>query len=151
MTTRARLTSGLIALMTLTTAARAAPRTWVRDVVIKTGWTTSPGASEAFIDALREAIDAKLAVCAAGRDLRLDLAIDSLHIRRSLARRPNASNRLGAQVKVRDGKDLSVLDLQRIDVTVPDDGPLLALARDPEIVLAEATGDAICAAAFPPA
>ncbi|MDB5456829.1 MAG: hypothetical protein JWP92_2414 [Caulobacter sp.] len=146
---RVRLTAGLTALMVLTTAAEAAPRTWVRDVVIRTGWRLSPGASETFVDTLREAVDARLAVCAAGRDLRLDLKIDSLHVRRAKDLRPNPSNRLGAEVKVRDGKDLSILDLQRIDVTVPDDGPLLAWVRDPEIVLAEATGDAICAAAFP--
>ena len=146
---RSMLTTSLAALALCAGAAEAAPRTWVRDVVIKTGWTRDPGASDSFIDTLREAVDARLAVCAAGRDLRLDLLIDTLHVRRPKDLRPNPSNRLGAQVKVRDGKTLSLLDLRRIEVTVPDDGPLLAVIRDPEIVLAQATGDAICAAAFP--
>ena len=59
----------------------------------------------------------------------------------------NRPNRLVAQVKVRQARDKSLIDLQRIDVTAPDEG-LVAAVRDPEIILAEAARDAICEAFF---
>jgi len=88
-----------------------------------------------------------LEVCAAGQDLRLDLKIERLNVRRLGDIDLNRPNRLVAQVKVRRTSDKSVIDLQRIDVRTPDEG-LMAAIRDPELILAEATSAAICEAFF---
>lgn len=140
----------LLAALLLSSAVEAAPRPWVRDVVISTGWRWGQAPSDDFPAILREEVDARLASCAAGRDLRLDLRIERLDVRRPGDLRPSAGNRLVAQVKVRNARDRTVIDLQRIEVFTPDDGAL-ALVRDPEIVLSEAAGDAICKAFFPQA
>lgn len=129
-------------------AAQAAPRTWVRDVSLNTGWRWGKPPSEDFVATLRESVDERLAVCAAGKDLRLDIKIEKLNIRRASDPRPNALNFLDAQVKVRRGSDKSVVDLTRVHVEAQDDGPLAAV-RDPEIVLSDALGDAICRDLFP--
>lgn len=130
-------------------SAEAAPRTWVRDVSIHTGWRWGQPPSEDFVAPLREEVDQRLAVCAAGQDLRLDVKIERLNIRQPRDLRPNDLNFLDAQVKVRRATDKSVVDLTRIHVEAQDD-PLLSLVQDPEIVLSEALGDAICRDLFPP-
>lgn len=139
-----------LAFATLLTAgaAQAAPRAWVRDVTIHTGWRWGEPPTEDFVATLREEVDQRLAVCAAGQDLRLDIKIDALNIRQPKDLRPNDLNFLDAQVKVRRAADKSVIDLTRIRVEAEDD-PLLSLVQDPEIVLSEALGDAICRDLFP--
>jgi hypothetical protein len=147
------LPAALLAVIALTTAAEAAPQPRVRDVVIQTGWRWGEGPSDGFSTTLRDTIDERLAVCAAGQDLLLDVRIERLDIRQPKEARRNAANRLIAQVKVRQGRDRTLTDLQRITVETPDDG-LLAFVRDPEILLSEATADAICGTFFaepPPA
>jgi protein involved in temperature-dependent protein secretion len=129
-------------------AAEAAPRTWVRDVTVHTGWRWGQPPTEDFAATLREEVDQRLAVCAAGQDLRLDIKIERLNIRQPKDLRPNDLNFLDAQVKVRRAGDKSVVDLTRIHVQAEDD-PLLSLVQDPEIVLSEALGDAICRDLFP--
>lgn len=129
-------------------AAQAAPRAWVRDVSLNTGWRWGKPPTEDFVATLRESVDERLAVCAAGKDLRLDIKVERLNIRQPSDRRPNAVNFLDAQVKVRLGSDKSVVDLRRLHVEAQDDG-LLAVARDPEIVLSDALGDQICRDVFP--
>lgn len=143
------LSAAALAVGLVATGAQAAPRAWVRDVAITTGWRWGLGPSAAFATTLREAVDDQLAVCAAGQDLRIDLKIDQLDIRQPTEQRRNAANRLRAQVEVRQWPDKSLVDLRQITVQTPDDG-LLAHVRDPEIILAEATGEAICAELFPP-
>jgi hypothetical protein len=130
------------------TAAEAAPRAWVRDVAISTGWRWGKPPTEDFVATLRESVDERLAVCAAGKDLRLDIKVERLNIRQPGDMRSNAVNFLDAQVKVRLASDKSVVDLQRLHVEAEDDG-LLAVVRDPEIVLSDALGDAICRNVFP--
>lgn len=147
------LPAALLAAIALASAAQAASRPRVRDVVIQTGWRWGQGPSDRFATTLRETIDERLAVCAAGQDLLLDLRVERLDIRQPDEVRRGAANRLIAQVKVRQGRDRALIDLQRITVETPDDG-LLAFVRDPEIILSEATADAICATFFaepPPA
>lgn len=129
-------------------AAQAAPRAWVRDVSLNTGWRWGKPPAEDFVATLREAVDERLAVCAAGKDLRLDIKVERLNIRQPSDPRPNAVNFLDAQVKVRLGSDKSLVDLRRLHVEAQDDG-LLAVARDPEIVLSDALGDMICRDFFP--
>ena len=129
-------------------AAQAAPRSWVRDVTISTGWRWGQPHTEDFVATLREAVDERLAVCAAGQDLRLDIKVERLDIRRPSDLRANAVNVLDAQVKVRRGSDKSVVDLRRIHVEAEDD-VLLSVVRDPEIVLSDALGDAVCRELFP--
>ena len=129
-------------------SAQAAPRSWVRDVSISTGWRWGKPMTEDFTATLREAVDERLAVCAAGQDLRLDIKIERLDIRRAGDLRADAVNVLDAQVKVRRGSDKSVVDLRRIHVEAQDD-VLLSVVRDPEIVLSDALGDAICRDLFP--
>ena len=129
-------------------AAQAAPRTWVRDVTISTGWRWGQPHTEDFVATLREAVDERLAVCAAGKDLRLDIKIERLDIRKPGDLRANVVNALDAQVKLRRGSDKSVVDLKRIHVEAEDD-VLLSVVRDPEIVLSDALGDAICRDLFP--
>ncbi|KQY30853.1 hypothetical protein ASD38_05675 [Caulobacter sp. Root487D2Y] len=129
-------------------AAHAAPRAWVRDVTISTGWSWGKPLTEDFAATLRESVDERLAVCAAGKDLRLDIKVERLNIRQPRDMRPNAVNFLDAQVKVRLASDKSVVDLRRLHVEAEDDG-LLAVVRDPEIVLSDALGDAICRDLFP--
>ncbi len=128
--------------------AQAAPRAWVRDVSLNTGWRWGKPPTEDFVATLRESVDERLAVCAAGKDLRLDIKVERLNIRQPSDPRPNAVNFLDAQVKVRLGSDKSVVDLRRLHVEAQDDG-LLAVARDPEIVLSDALGDQICRDFFP--
>ncbi len=128
-------------------AAQAAPRAWVRDVVVSTGWRWGKPPTEDFVATLRESIDERLAVCATGKDLRLDIKVERLHIRQPSDLRP-AVNVLDAQVKVRLGSDKSLIDLRRLHVEA-EDGALLSLVRDPEIVLSDALGDAICREVFP--
>ncbi len=140
----------LSALVLLTAgAAEAAPQARVRDVTIHAGWQWGQPLSEDFVATLREEVDQRLAVCAAGQDLRLDIKIERLNIRQPKDLRPNALNFLDAQVKVRRASDKSVVDLTRIHVEAEDD-PLLSLVQDPEIVLSEALGQAICRDLFPP-
>ena len=141
------LTAALIAALACAATADAAPRARVRDVVIHTGWTWGRGPSTDFAATLTESIDDALAVCAAGRDLRLDLKIERLNIRQAGEIGPDRPNRLVAQVKVRRTEDKSLVDLQRIDVETPDEG-LMAFVRDPEMVLSDATSEAICATFF---
>jgi hypothetical protein len=129
-------------------AAEAAPRAWVRDVSLKTGWRWGKPPTEDFVATLRESVDERLAVCAAGKDLRLDIRIERLNIRQPGDMRLNTTNFLDAQVKVRLGGDRSVVDLTRLHVEAPDDG-VLAAVRDPEMVLSDALGDAICRELFP--
>lgn len=129
--------------------AQATPRAWVRDVTLHTGWRWGQPPTEDFVATLREAVDDRLAVCAAGHDLRLDIGIEGLNIRQSNDMRPNDLNFLDAQVKVRRAGDKGVVDLTRIHVEAQDD-VLLSLVRDPEIVLSEALGDAVCRDLFPP-
>jgi hypothetical protein len=129
--------------------AQAAPRTWVRDVTLHTGWRWGQPPTEDFVATLREEVDQRLAVCAAGQDLRLDVKIERLNIRQPKDPRPNDVNFLDAQVKVRRADDKSVVDLTRIHVEAKDD-PLLSLIQDPEIVLSEALGEAICRDLFQP-
>jgi len=144
-----RLPIALAAALALSaTAVHAAPRTWVRDVTLNTGWRWGKPPTEDFVQTLRESVDERLAVCAAGQDLRLDIKIERLDIRQPSDLRPNDVNFLDAQVKVRRGSDKSVLDLRRVHVEAEDDG-LLAHVRDPEIVLSDALGDAICRELFP--
>ena len=123
-------------------AAQAAPRAWVRDVTVSTGWRWGPPPTEDFTKTLREAVDERLAVCAAGQDLRLDIKVERLKLRQPGDPRP-AVNALDAQVKVRRGDDKSVIDLRRLHVDAQDDA-VLSLVRDPEIVLSDALGDSIC-------
>lgn len=137
-------------LLLCATTAQAAPRAWVRDVSLDTGWRWGKPPTEDFVATLRESVDERLAVCAAGKDLRLDIKIERLDIRQPSDPRPNAVNALDAQVKVRLGSDKSVVDLKRIHVEAEDDA-LLAVVRDPEIVLSDLFGDAICRDLFPPA
>lgn len=141
------MTSSLLLALTFATGADAAPRARVRDVVIHTGWTWGRGPSETFTSILTDAVNEGLEVCAAGQDLRLDLKIERLNVRRLGDIDLNRPNRLVAQVKVRRTSDKSVIDLQRIDVQTPDEG-LMAAIRDPELILAEATSEAICEAFF---
>lgn len=129
-------------------AAQAAPRAWVRDVSLNTSWRWGKPPTEDFVATLRESVDERLAVCAAGKDLRLDIKVERLNIRQPGDPRPNAVNFLDAQVKVRLGSDKSVIDLKRLHVEAQDDG-LLSVARDPEIVLSDALGDQICRDFFP--
>jgi hypothetical protein len=144
-----RLPIGLAAVLLLSAnAAQAAPRTWVRDVTINTGWRWGKPPSEDFVATLRESVDERLAACAAGKDLRLDIKIEGLNVRQPSDPRPNAVNFLDAQVKVRLGTDKSVVDLKRLHVEAQDDGPL-TIVRDPEMVLSDALGDAICRDLFP--
>jgi hypothetical protein len=128
--------------------AQAAPRAWVRDVSLNTGWRWGKPPTEDFVATLRESVDERLAVCAAGKDLRLDIKVERLNIRQPSDPRPNAVNFLDAQVKVRLGSDKSVIDLKRLHVEAQDDG-LLTIVRDPEIVLSDALGDQICRDFFP--
>jgi hypothetical protein len=128
--------------------AQAAPRAWVRDVSLNTGWRWGKPPTEDFVATLRESVDERLAVCAAGKDLRLDIKVERLNIRQPSDPRPNAVNFLDAQVKVRLGSDKSVVDLKRLHVEAQDDG-LLTIVRDPEIVLSDALGDQICHDFFP--
>ena len=141
------LTATLIAALSWAATADAAPQARVRDVVIHTGWVWGQGPSKDFTATLTETVNDALAVCAAGQDLRLDLKIERLNIRQAGEIGPDRPNRLVAQVKVRRAGDKSLADLQRIDVETPDEG-LMAFVRDPEIILSEATGEAICAAFF---
>jgi hypothetical protein len=127
--------------------AHAAPRSWVRDVTLNTGWRWGAPPTDGFVTTLREAVDQRLATCAAGKDLRLDIRIERLEIRRPGDPRP-AVNVLDAQVKVRLARDKRVVDLRRLHVEAQDD-VVLALVRDPEIVLSDALGDAICRELFP--
>ena len=142
------MTATLLAL-TFAAGAEAAPqpRARVRDVVIHAGWTWGLGPSKTFTATLTEAVDEGLGVCAAGQDLRLDLKIERLNIRRLGDIDLNRPNRLVAQVKVRRASDKSVIDLQSIDVQTPDEG-LMAAVRDPELILAEAASEAICETFF---
>ena len=140
------MTATLLAL-TFASGAEAAPRARVRDVVIHAGWTWGQGPSETFTRTLTEEVDEGLAACAAGQDLRLDLKIERLNIRRLGDIDRHRPNRLVAQVKVRQASDKTVIDLQRIDVQTPDEG-LMAAVRDPEIILAEAASQAICRTFF---
>jgi hypothetical protein len=128
--------------------AQAAPRAWVRDVSLNTGWRWGKPPTEDFVATLRESVDERLAVCAAGKDLRLDIKVERLNIRQPSDPRPNAVNFLDAQVKVRLGSDKSVVDLKRLHVEARDDG-LLTVVRDPEIALSDALGDQICRDFFP--
>jgi len=137
----------LVLALAVATGAAAAPQARVRDVVIHAGWTWGLGPSKTFTSTLTEEVNAGLEVCAAGQDLRLDLKIERLNIRQLGDIGLNRPNRLVAQVKVRQARDKALIDLQRIDVTTPDEG-LVAAVRDPEIILAEATRDAICEAFF---
>ncbi len=131
-------------------AAQAAPRAWVRDVSLSTGWRWGKPPTKDFVATLRESVDERLAVCAAGKDLRLDIGIERLNIRQPGDMRSNTTNFLDVQVKVRLGSDKSVVDLTRLHVEAQDDG-VLAAVRDPEIVLSDALGDAICHELFPAA
>jgi hypothetical protein len=143
-----RLRIALAAVLLLgANAAQAAPRAWVRDVTLSTGWRWGKPPTEDFVATLRESVDQRLAVCAAGKDLRLDIKIERLNIRQPSDARPNAANFLDAQVKVRLESDKSVVDLTRLHVEAQDDG-LLAVVRDPEIVLSDALGDMICRELF---
>jgi hypothetical protein len=128
--------------------AQAAPRAWVRDVSLSTGWRWGKPPTEDFVATLRESVDERLAVCAAGKDLRLDIKVERLNIRQPSDPRPNDVNFLDAQVKVRLGSNKSVVDLRRLHVEAQDDG-LLTIVRDPEIVLSDALGDQICRDFFP--
>ena len=139
------LRTAILLALTFASGAEAAPRPRVRDVVIHAGWTWGQGPSETFASTLTEAVDEGLAVCAAGRDLRLDLKIERLNIRRLGDIDLHRPNRLVAQVKVRQAR--AVIDLQRIDVQTPDEG-LMAAVRDPELILAEAASQAICRTFF---
>lgn len=143
---------GLLAALTYAGGVEAAPRARVRDVVIHAGWTWGLGPSKTFTSTLVEAVNEGLEVCASGQDLRLDFKIERLTIRQFGDIDLNRPNRLVAQVKVRRASDMSVIDLQRIDVSTPDEG-LMAAVRDPELVLADATSAAVCGAFFasPPA
>ena len=141
------LRTAILLALTIASGAEAAPRPRVRDVVIHAGWTWGQGPSETFASTLTEAVDEGLAVCAAGRDLRLDLKIERLNIRRLGDIDLHRPNRLVAQVKVRQASDKAVIDLQRIDVQTPDEG-LMAAVRDPELILAEAASQAICRTFF---
>jgi hypothetical protein len=144
-----RLPIALAAVLLLAAnAAQAAPRSWVRDVTISTGWRWGKPPTQNFTATLREAVDERLAVCAAGKDLRLDIRIERLDIRQPGDPRPNAVNALDAQVKVRLASDKSVVDLKRLHVEAADSA-LLSIVRDPEIVLSDALGDAICRDFFP--
>ncbi len=144
------LSIALSALVLLTAgAAEAAPRARVRDVTLQTGWHWGQPLSADFMATLREEVDDRLAVCAVGQDLRLDIKIERLNIRQPKDLRPNDLNFLDAEVKVRRADDKSVVDLTRIHVEAEDD-PLLSLVQDPEIVLSEALGQAICRDLFPP-
>jgi len=129
-------------------AAQAAPRAWVRDVSLNTGWRWGKPPTEDFVATLRESVDERLSACAAGKDLRLDIRIERLNIRQPGDLRANTTNFLDAQVKVRLGRDKSVVDLTRLHVEAADDG-VLAAVRDPEMVLSDALGDAICRELFP--
>lgn len=141
------LRTAILLALTFASGAEAAPRPRVRDVVIHAGWTWGQGPSETFTATLTDAVDDGLAVCAAGQDLRLDLKIERLNIRRLGDIDRHRPNRLVAQVKVRQASDKTVIDLQRIDVQTPDEG-LMAAVRDPEIILAEAASQAICRTFF---
>ena len=110
------LSIALSALVLLTAGvAQAAPQTRVRDVSIHTGWRWGEPLSEDFVATLREEVDDRLAVCAAGQDLRLDVKIERLNIRQPKDLRPNALNFLDAQVKVRRASDKGVIDLLGIN------------------------------------
>ncbi|PZR36773.1 hypothetical protein [Caulobacter segnis] len=141
------MTATFLLALTFASGAEAAPRARVRDVVIHAGWTWGQGPSETFTRTLTEEVDEGLAACAAGQDLRLDLKIERLNVRHLGDIDLNRPNRLVAQVKVRRASDKAVIDLQRIDVQTPDEG-LMAAVRDPELILAEATGRAICRTFF---
>ena len=141
------LTAALTAALAWAATAEAAPRARVRDVVIRSGWTWGQGPSQDFPVTLTETVNDALAVCAAGQDLRLDLKIERLDVRQAGEIGPDRPNRLVAQVKVRRAQDKSLVDLRRIEVETPDEG-LMAFVRDPEIILSEATGEAICTAFF---
>ncbi|CAN5560012.1 hypothetical protein BH10PSE4_BH10PSE4_45440 [soil metagenome] len=121
----------------------------MRDVTISTGWHGGQPPTEAFVKTLREAVNDRLAVCAAGKDLRLDIKVERLALRRPSDPRPNRVNALDAQVKVRLASDKRVVDLRRVHVEAQDD-VLLSVVRDPEIVLSDALADAICHDLFAP-
>jgi hypothetical protein len=147
MTMKTLLTTTMMLALAFAAGAEAAPTARVRDVVIAGGWRWGTGPGEDFAKTLTEAVNDRLAVCAAGQDLRLDLRIERLRVRQADQIASDAPNRLVAQVKVRQARDKSVIDLQRIDVQTEDEG-IMAIIRDPEMILAEATSEAICGAFF---
>lgn len=142
------LTTTMMLALALATGAQAAPRAQVRTVTMNSVWSWGPGPSKDFSSTLIEVVNDGLAACAAGQDLRLDVKIEKFNVRQAGdVTTTDSPNRLVAQVKVRQARDKSLVDLQRIEVETWDEG-VMAYIRDPELIMAEATSEAICGTFF---
>ncbi|ALL15041.1 hypothetical protein [Caulobacter henricii] len=142
------LIAALVASLSLVGApAVAAPQASVRTVTVDSGFQWGSGPSNDFATTLTDAVNDHLAECAVGKDLRLDLKVERLQLRRPEEPSLNPINRLVVRVKIREARSKTLVEQQKIKVEAEDNGGRL-MELDPERVLSEATGDAICRTFF---